>query len=56
MDHMNFLGTTITKITREKIGILKNSENVIISKQKKSVRRIIRSEIKKKRLSYLKKV
>ena len=56
MDHMNFLGTTITKITREKIGILKNSENVIISKQKTSVRRIIRSEIKKKRLSYLKKV
>jgi len=50
MDHMNFLGTTITKITREKIGILKNSENVIISKQKTSVRRIIRSEIKKKKI------
>ena len=50
MDHMNFLVTTITKITREKIGILKNSENVIISKQKTSVRRIIRSEIKKKKI------
>ena len=50
MDHMNFLGTTITKITREKIGILKNSENVIVSKQKTSVRRIIRSEIKKKKI------
>ena len=49
MDHMNFLGTTITKIAQEKIGILKNSENVIISKQQKSVRRILRSEIKKKK-------
>ena len=47
MDHMNFLGNSIMKIAKEKTGILKNSEISIISKQKTSVRKIIRAEAKK---------
>ena len=56
MDHMNFLGNSIMKIAKEKTGILKNSEISIISKQKTSVRKIIRAEAKKKKLNYMKKV
>ena len=35
-DHQNFLAT-LTKITKEKLGIVKNSDFVIISKQNKEV-------------------
>ena len=48
MDHMNFLGNNIEKISHEKVGILKNNSLVILSKQEQSVRRIIRKEVKKK--------
>ncbi len=50
MDHMNFLGNSIIKIAKEKTGILPKSENTIISKQKNSVRRIIRSEAQKQKV------
>ena len=38
-DHEEFLGKTINKITPEKLGIIKNSEFVLISKQKKEVKK-----------------
>ncbi len=47
MDHMNFLGSKISLIAREKLGIVKNSERVIISKQKKYVKYLIRTHLKK---------
>ena len=48
MDHMNFLGTDLLKIASEKIGILKKKSIIVLSKQKKSVRQLIRNEVKKK--------
>ena len=47
MDHMNFLGSKISLIAREKFGIVKNSERVIISKQKSYVKYLIRTYLKK---------
>ena len=49
MDHMNFLGTDLLKIASEKIGILKKKSIIVLSKQKKSVRQLIRNEVKKKK-------
>tara|TARA_B100000524_G_scaffold342586_1_gene237755 strand:+ start:37 stop:1338 length:1302 start_codon:yes stop_codon:yes gene_type:complete len=49
MDHMNFLGNSIDKIAFEKVGIIKNKSLVVMSKQKKIVREIVKKEIKKKR-------
>ncbi len=48
MDHMNFLGNKIEKISHEKVGILKKNSLIILSKQEQSVRRVIRKEVKKK--------
>ena len=48
MDHMNFLGSTIRDITREKIGIIKKKSITIISKQYNYVRKLIRKEAIKK--------
>ena len=50
MDHMNFLGSSIRKISLEKIGILKNTEITILSKQRAEVRELVRREIKKKKI------
>ena len=47
MDHMNFLGSTIEKITKEKLGILKNSKKIVLSKQNSVVRKLARIEAKK---------
>ena len=41
IDHEEFLGNTIKKITKEKLGIIKNTENVIIAKQNKEVNNYI---------------
>ena len=46
-DHQEFLGNTLTKITKEKLGIVKNSDFVIISKQNKEVRNVIRNKLLK---------
>ena len=43
-DHEEFLGNTLTKITKEKLGIIKNSDFVIISKQNKEVRNVIKNK------------
>ncbi len=50
MDHMNFLGSSIKKITAEKLGIFNQCKHAIISKQKTTVRQMIRLEAKKKRI------
>ncbi len=47
IDHQEFLGKNIYKITNEKLGIIKKKSNVIISNQKK----IVKSYIKKKLLN-----
>ena len=41
IDHEEFLGNTINKITSEKLGIVKNTEHVIIAKQNKEVSKFI---------------
>ena len=51
MDHMNFLGSTIKKITKEKLGILKNVRKAVISKQNLTVRKLARLEAKKKKIN-----
>ncbi len=50
MDHMNFLGSSLESIAKEKLGILKNSETSVISKQRLPVRKLVRLETKKKKI------
>ncbi len=45
-DHEEYLGKTINKITQEKLGIVKKSKFVLVSKQKKEVRNIIKNKLK----------
>ena len=47
IDHQEFLGETLVKITNEKLGIIKKNSTIIISKQKKIVDLHIRKKIKK---------
>ena len=47
-DHTNLLGNSIKKIAIEKLGIIKNNSVAVISKQIKSVNKLILSEAKKK--------
>ena len=47
IDHEEFLGNTLKKITTEKLGIIKNTNNVIIAKQKKEVENFIFKKLKK---------
>ena len=51
-DHEEYLGSTIKKITTEKLGIIKNSSNVIISKQKNEVEKFIRKKLYGKKNLY----
>ena len=51
-DHQEFLGNTILKITKEKLGIIKKSEYVLISKQKKEVKKFILEKLTKKKNFY----
>ncbi len=50
-DHEEFLGKTLKKITNEKLGIIKKSDFVLISKQKYEVEKFI-----KKKLSRIKNI
>ena len=45
-DHEEFLGNSIKKITTEKLGIIKKSKYVIISKQKPDIEIFIRKQIR----------
>jgi len=50
MDHMNFLGSTIERIATEKLGILKNSKQIVLSKQFPVVRKLARVEAKRMKI------
>jgi len=52
IDHEEYLGKSIKKITTEKLGIIKNTENVIIAKQKKQVQDFIIKKLKKQKNVY----
>ncbi|MBD1147233.1 bifunctional folylpolyglutamate synthase/dihydrofolate synthase [Pelagibacterales bacterium SAG-MED31] len=47
IDHEEFLGDTLKKIATEKIGIIKNTNNVIIAKQNKEIENFIFKKLKK---------
>ena len=49
MDHEEFLGKTIKKITNEKLGITNCSEKILISKQNSNVEKIIKLKLKDKK-------
>ena len=53
IDHQEFLGKSIIKITNEKLGIIKKGSNIIVSKQKKKITEHIIKKLKnnKKKLS-----
>lgn len=56
MDHEEYLGNTIRKITKEKLGITNVSKNILIAKQKSSVKKIIELNlVNKKNVYYYKK-
>ena len=54
LDHQEFLGKKIEKITLEKLGIIKKNSNIIISKQSKKVKNFIKQKLdnKKNNVSY----
>ncbi len=52
LDHQEFLGNTINKIVREKIGIIKNNQFTIIGKQTNEVNKIINRKISKSKNNY----
>ena len=51
-DHEEFLGKSITKIANEKIGIIRNSNNIVIAKQQKKVQEFIYKKLKNKKNIY----
>ncbi|PPR46309.1 MAG: hypothetical protein CFH18_00656, partial [Alphaproteobacteria bacterium MarineAlpha5_Bin8] len=46
IDHKEFLGSNINKITNEKLGIIKPTSTIIVSKQKIKVRKYIKKRLK----------
>ena len=46
IDHQEFLGNTLKKITNEKLGIIKNCDNIVIAKQKYEVQNHIIKKLK----------
>ena len=52
IDHEEFLGKTLKKITNEKLGIIKNTENIIIAKQNKEVDNFILKKLKNQKKVY----
>jgi len=49
IDHQEFLGKNILKITDEKLGIIKKNSYIIISKQKKQIKLYIKNKIKNRK-------
>ena len=49
IDHTEYLGNTLSKITREKVGIVTSNSLLISTKQKKSVNNIIKATAKDKK-------
>ena len=52
LDHEEFLGNTLKKITTEKLGIIRNTKNVIIAKQNKEVSNFIKKKLRNKKNVY----
>ena len=52
LDHTKILGKTLEKITRDKVGIIKNKSMVISSKQKPKILKIIKEKALEKKLWY----
>ncbi len=50
IDHVQFLGNTIQKIAKEKLGIVKKGVDVVVSDNNENLRPIFRLEIKKENL------
>lgn len=46
-DHAEFLGNTLNKITREKCGIIKSNNKVILYNQSKRIKKIVKKKCKK---------
>ena len=46
-DHEEYLGNTLKKITKEKLGIVNKSEFILISKQKREVKEFIKNKLSK---------
>jgi dihydrofolate synthase / folylpolyglutamate synthase len=53
MDHMQYLGNTLKKIAMEKIGIVKQGVDVIVSDNNKSLKKLFKNKIDKEFLYYL---
>lgn len=53
MDHMKFLGNTLTEIAKEKAGIIKNGCYVISMKQEEEVERVLASQAEKLHCTYV---
>ncbi len=51
-DHEEFLGKSIIKIANEKIGIIRQSNNIVIAKQQKKVQEFIYKKLKNKKNIY----
>ena len=51
-DHQEFLGNTLKKITKEKLGIVKKNDFVLIGKQKAEVKNFIKSKLSKSKNIY----
>ena len=49
IDHEEYLGKNIIKITNEKLGIIKKNSNIIISKQRQNITYHIRKKLKNKK-------
>jgi dihydrofolate synthase/folylpolyglutamate synthase len=54
MDHMQYLGSTLNKIAKEKIGIVKKGIDVIVSDTNESLKPVFLKSINKNNLIYLK--
>ena len=52
LDHQEFLGKTINKIVKEKLGIIKNNQFTIIGKQTSEVNKILNKKISKSKNNY----
>ena len=52
IDHEEFLGNTLKKIATEKLGIIKNTKNVVIAKQNKEVHDFIIKKLKNQKNIY----
>ena len=51
-DHQEFLGNTLKKITKEKLGIVKKNDFVLIGKQKAEVKNFIKSKLSESKNIY----